>query len=203
MAKRYVLLLGLLAVGLLSGGCGVSPGSMTPEDAVRQETLSHVPNLAAFKVLGTRASERGTVVIYTYIMSGPNQEPTPMIGFRLVNRTLWGSWEVTAGSAGNSSEPPSSENMISYATSGIHGGQFGGDLSIVYGRVLWDQVRAVDATFDNGQTIRDEAADGAFALFTPSRAVACELRVLGAEGKVLRTIDLARGQIPSCKPMSQ
>jgi hypothetical protein len=55
----------------------------------------------------------------------------------------------------------------------------------VYGERL---VPAVEATFGNGQTVRDAAADGVFLLATTNAQTVCELRVLGAHDAVLRTI---------------
>ncbi len=58
----------------------------------------------------------------------------------------------------------------------------------VYGERLVPDVLAVEATFDNGETVRDDATDGIFVVATTGANAVCELRVLGAQDTVLRTI---------------
>ena len=54
-------------------------------------------------------------------------------------------------------------------------------------RVVPD-VLAVEATFDNGATVCDDAGDGVFVVATTAAHAVCELRVRGAHDTVLRTI---------------
>lgn len=56
----------------------------------------------------------------------------------------------------------------------------------VYGRILSPEVAAVEATFNTGETLRDEGNGGMFALTSFRAAEICEFRVLGANDQVLQ-----------------
>jgi len=64
------------------------------------------------------------------------------------------------------------------------------DTRFVYGETLAPEVGAIEATFNTGQVLKDEAEDGVFVLAAPKGATNAELRVLGQDGAVLRTFSL-------------
>ncbi len=81
--------------------------------------------------------------------------------------------------------------MITFGRASKNGGPTDGDPNppvFVYGERLVPDVLAVEATFDNGETVRDDATDGIFVVATTGANAVCELRVLGAQDAVLRTI---------------
>ena len=68
--------------------------------------------------------------------------------------------------------------------------------AILYGETLAPEVVAVEATFDNGQTLRDSAADGVFVVYSDNANAVCSMRILGANDAVLRTDTLNVGAAP-------
>ncbi|MCZ7571755.1 MAG: hypothetical protein M5U01_24655 [Ardenticatenaceae bacterium] len=193
--RRRRGLLGLALLALTTLGCGrflgplLAPGAATPEEAVRR-TVNASPEIAAtFRVWGRRQSPHGVVVLYTTRRPAEDQTaPMEMFQYSLVE-WKWGGWWPVSGGGFGSSEPASPEVLVDYGTSR-------GNLTIIFGRVLAPEVSAVEATFDNDQTLRDDAADNVFALIAPAGTAPCELRVLGAEEQVLRRFDLGPAPAP-------
>lgn len=191
--RRGLLALALLA--LASVGCGqilgplLSPGAPTPAEAVRR-TVAASPEVAAtLRVLGTRETAAGVVVLYTVRQPANGERPAmEMLHYSLVERR-WGGWRPTSGGGFGSSEPTPPENLVEYGTSR-------GDFTIVFGRVLSPDVAAVETRLDNDQALRDDTTGEVFALLAPAGSTPCELRVLGADGRVLRRFDLAPPPAP-------
>jgi len=68
--------------------------------------------------------------------------------------------------------------------------QFGGKtVTAVLGHVISPDVAAVEATFDDGQTLRTDVADQCFVIIAPGAKTIRELRVLNSAGEVLRRIE--------------
>ncbi len=64
-----------------------------------------------------------------------------------------------------------------------------GQYALVTGRLLTQrEVVAVEASFDNGETIREQVNGSVYLLFSPASTTACELRVLGANRVLQRTV---------------
>ncbi len=184
MARRIVALaaIGLLALAticiLSSFVLGVSPLDLsmpvfepdsTPEEAARRSVCAQgVPR--NFRVHGTRSWERGVIVLYSARCPSPPDAPIPepeipVSGFRLLEDGLFGWRVVLVGSAGDGKEARSGQ-LVSYRPGGGRGGRLG-SYGYVSGRVLApDKVRAVEAIFDNGRVMRDDAPGELFALFS-------------------------------------
>jgi hypothetical protein len=198
MLRSLPFLLVTMLLLLVSTACDELIGPLTPPEAYRQFHVRDAPESAAtFQVVATRQWERGAVVLYTYVRPAQGQTPPLQIfGYDLVEDRGGGSWRITGGGEGGRPGPPPAKELISYS-SGSGWNRVRGDFSIVYGRTLAPQVAFVEATFDNGQVLRDGTGDGFFVLITPVSTTPCELRALDAEGQVLRRIDAAARAAPA------
>ncbi|MDP9381765.1 MAG: hypothetical protein M3Q29_16795 [Chloroflexota bacterium] len=208
MARRIAALaaIGLLALAticlLSSFVLGVSPLDLsmpvfepdsTPEEAVRRSVCAQgVPR--NFRVHGTRSWERGVIVLFSADCPSPPDAPIPepeipVSGFRLLQDGLFGWRVVIVGSAADGKEARSGQ-LVSYRPGGGRGGRLG-SYGYVSGRVLApDKVRAVEAIFDNGRVMRDDAPGELFALFSLGTGGPCELRTLDKDGRILQRFDL-------------
>ncbi len=181
---------------LTLAGCGALLGAPTPEQAVREsETRIHPEIAASLQILGRRSWARGVVVLYSYVQPARDEMPAmQMFGHSLVERTALGTWQTHGGGAGGSSAPPPKEDWVDFGRGSGSNDQ--NSYSLIFGRTLSPEVKAVEASFDDGQTLRDTTLDGFFVLITPKLVQACEMRVLGADDQVLRRIDLAHQFAP-------
>jgi hypothetical protein len=188
--RRALLPASLVLLACLLAGCA-GLGAATPEHAVRNavEASWGAGAGASVQVLGTRPATRGTLVLYSGWMPARGDRPaTAMTGYYLVEfQPRFGGWYAGTGGAGGSSAGAASVDELITRGAG-RGGSPDGGLSIVYGIFLSNEVNAVEATFNNGQVVRDRPKDGAYAMFVEEIADWCEIRVLGHEGQVLETI---------------
>lgn len=193
--RRYSLIRNLLKVvlaALLPSGCSmpllwrVPPASgATPEEAA----LRLIPNLsrpapAEIRVLATYPVRGGAVVFYIKRQQGSGGPPAPLdMGYVLAEQrgTTWHAIESSSG-VSLLSQPG---ELLVYNSGTLRGGQ----AWLVYGRVVGPNVAAVEATFDQGQTVRSDVRDGMFAIVAPGAKAACEVRALDAQGTVLQPSD--------------
>jgi hypothetical protein len=82
--------------------------------------------------------------------------------------------------------PAPAAELIEYAIGG--GLERNADYALVFGRILDPQVVAVEATFDDKQTLRGEPAEKNFAIVAPGAGAVCELRVLGSDDQLFKQI---------------
>ncbi len=189
MLKYPVVPLVAILLISISAACTAGLAAPTPEEAARLNSTRFSPETAAtFQVVGTRGWEGGVVVLYTYL-----REQAPMFGYALTRQLPFGAWEVTNAGAGDA-DLPVPENLVDYRDGGGSGAFGLGEFSIVFGRTLRPEVAQVQVTFANGQVVRDETADGVFALIAPATTFGCELRVFGTKGELLHQVALA-GQL--------
>jgi hypothetical protein len=59
----------------------------------------------------------------------------------------------------------------------------------LYGQVLKPKVAVVEATFNDGQILRDRSNNGVFALMALGATGVCEVRILGTDNQILRQED--------------
>ena len=178
-----------LILALFHSAC-VPSGRTTitnPMEATRQSIRRDYPDAFGVRVLGMRnKSESEVAVIYTYNLP-PEAEGSGMhfTGVSLYRRIpTGGGWQLSGGGGGGSSEPPAPDQLLDYFS--VHG-----EGTAIYGQTLTSEVAAVEADLSNGETVRDEAADRAFAVFSPEGVKVCKLRALGATGEVLKENDFA------------
>jgi hypothetical protein len=142
-----------------------------------------------FQVLGKRSWRDGVVVLYT--TTDPWNPAQDTIGYAF-GKQQRGSWQVRASSSGRSAVPLPANRRVDYGA-GIGFDQVE-PFFIVYGRALAPDVAAVEATFSNGQTVRDTANDKVFALVTPMKpqaVIPCALRVFNPQNQVVEQFPLA------------
>jgi hypothetical protein len=188
---------------LLLAGCGVPfVGNLTPEQAAAQMHRSPDGKPQPVTTLGQRALPSGNrVVIYrSKEATPPDGKVMDWLGYAEVERSGLG-WQPRSGGAQTVDAAPVG-TFVQYGT-GSNGGEPNSPV-FVYGERLVPEVLAVEATFDNGQTVRDGTADGIFVLATTNAHTLCEIRVLGENDTILRTISdqqpvafAANGPLPS------
>jgi len=221
MKRLLTCVIGLLA--FTTSSCALaSLLTATPKDLIDQTVSCPTDETAkaeGFKVLSTQTWSQGVIVLYSArcpINAGKSMM-RPMFGHKVVKRTGT-TWQVSGGSSyGTANESVPSEQLVEYGISrSSNQHRMSGSsqpeeppYTILYGRVLKPKVVAVEATFDNGKTMRDESSNGVFALLSAGATGICELRLLGADNQILRQDDLAvpkhfaqTGQTIQCLPIS-
>ena len=177
---------------LLLAGCGGLPlvGGLTPEHAARHGVVKPDGQPLPLTILGQRILTNGSlVVVYHFERPTPQGNVIQVLGYKEVVRGGAGWHSREAGAQDESNGP--TDPMIAFGRASKDGGATDGDPNkpvFVYGERLVPDVRAVEATFDNGETVRDDAGDGVFVVATTGAHAVCELRVLGEQDAVLRTI---------------
>lgn len=202
--KRLTVLL-VVALVLPMTGCGsvlnkfgieqaermAPPPAQTPEEAVEQFTkmVGNGELPPGFQILGTHAIpdvDNVRLVAYRFLRPTGDTPPRliPGIGLQVVVQEP-DRWSAQTGKAIARTEGP--PHLIEYFHT-TH--QFGGrTATAVLGHVLSPDVAAVEATFDDGQTLRTDVVDAHFVVVAPGASATRELRVLGSAGEVLRYIE--------------
>lgn len=220
MKRLLTCVIGLLA--LTTSSCALaSLLTATPKDLINQSVNCPTDENAkaeGFKVLSTQTWSQGVIVLYSALCPTNNAKTgmRPVFGHKIVKRN-GATWQVSgSGSYGSESESAPSEQLVEYSVSRSSNQRISSisphseeAYTVLYGRVFKPNVVAVEATFDNGKTMRDESSNGVFALLSAGATDICELRILGADNQILRQEDLAvpkrfdqRGQTTQCLPMS-
>lgn len=202
MKRLLTCLIGAVAFVTLGGAVlfliGLRQGAVMatlPKEMVRQNVACPKNQNATaekFQVLSTHRWSQGVVVLYSAVCPGrSHQEPMQrVIGHKVVKRNGM-QWQISGsdsyGIETNDSPP---ERLVEYSIS--KSSEPGHDrYTILYGQVLKSKVTAVEATFDNGQVVRDRGDDGVFALLSPGATGICELRIIGKDNQILKQQDLA------------
>jgi hypothetical protein len=193
LIKQSTMRLSLILALFLAACVPSSRTTITnPLEATRQSIHRDYPEAFGVRVLGMRnKSESEVAVIYTYNLP-PEGEGLAMhfTGVSLYRRIpTGGGWQPSGGGGGGSPDPPASEQLLDYFS--VHG-----EGTAIYGQTLSSEVVAVEAHLSNGETVRDEAGDRAFAIFSPEGVKVCKLRALGPSREVLKENDFA-SQEPS------
>ncbi|MDP9352772.1 MAG: hypothetical protein M3P51_14710 [Chloroflexota bacterium] len=205
-----LVLLVCIIVGLLARTGAESPltlpgGSETPARAVRRTVCGPDTLLAEFEVYETYWSEEefgphALVVYRAECRSRPGDPPqNEFAGYESLDRS-WFSWRLQGGGSYDDfrryvedrpSSPPT--ELLEYSA-GTGGDEATGQFAFSVVRVLApEEVAVVEATFDNGRTVRRRVAGGVTAtiLLAPGADHVCEVRALGPTGRVLRSYDAA------------
>jgi hypothetical protein len=192
MRKRRIHTTLFPLCALLLVGCGGLPanGGLTLEQVARQGVVRPDGQPLPLTILGQRALPNGSqVVVYHFERPTLDGDVIELLGYREVAR--WGpGWQAREAGAQDENKGPT-DPLIAFGRASNDGGATDGDPHkpvFVYGERLVPEVLAVEATFDNGETVRDDAGDGVFVLATTGANAVCELRVLGEHDAVLRTI---------------
>jgi len=170
-------------------GCGVPfVGAMTPEQAALRNGAMLVDGQQLQpQIAGKRQLPNGhIIVLYRADMVEADGQATYLFGYSLVQRQGVG-WGSGSGGAGGGPKP-TVDQLVNLGSGSSMDGRT--TYALVYGETLTPDVVAVEATFDNGQTLRDSAADGVFVVYSANANAVCSTRILGANDVVLRTDDL-------------
>jgi hypothetical protein len=225
MKRLLTCVIGLLA--FTTSSCALaSLLTATPKDLIDQTVSCPIDEKAkaeGFKVLSTQPWSQGVIVLYSAFCPTDKAKTAmhPVFGHKVVRRT-GATWQVSgSGSYGTENESVPSEQLVEYDISrslNQHSANISSQnepYTILYGRVLKPKVLAVEVTFNNGKTMRDESSNGVFALLSAGATGVCELRLLGADNQLLRQEDLTvpkqlaqmgrnkTGRAIHCLPMSQ
>jgi hypothetical protein len=187
--RAYPAIWLLTTLVLFLTSCRAVGTSLSPMEATWQMLARQQPDAVDVRVLGVRQTPEGEVaVIYTYIQPPRGDEPgMHYTGVSFYRHAVWSGWQQTGGANGGSWPPPAPGQLVDYFT-------MRGRTTAIYGRVLSPAVGAVEASLSNGETVRDEANDRAFAIFAPDRVEVCRLRLLGADGQELGVDSFASDQ---------
>ncbi len=230
MKRLLPFSLELIALATLS--CTIAAFlSTAPSDVIAQTVSCSTDGKAKaerFKVLSTHAWSQGVIVLYSALCptndgashNGSNDAKAlmqPVFGHKVMRRN-GNTWQVSStGSYGVETASVPSEQFVTYGISRSQNQSAFTRASvneehyaILYGQVLQPKVLAVEATFDNGKTLRDETHNGSFVLISAGATGVCELRVLGLDNQILRQEKLTvpkqwnhKGQKTQCLPISQ
>lgn len=202
MRRLLTCIIGVLA--LIATGCTLSSYAIVLLSTVPKEIINQAipcptdrPIPAKnLQVLSTHRWSKGIVLLYSGVCPGENHSRSVrrVLGYKAVKRAGM-NWQVR-GSESFDLETPSpsaskaSQALIDYEISKSLRPK-DDRYTILYGQALSPKVVAVEATFDNGQTVRDQSGDGVFALVASGATGVCQLRVLGADNQILQQEDLA------------
>ena len=217
-------------VGLATSSCALSMlASTVPMDLIREDVVCPTNSrekARSFQVLSKQRWSEGIVVLYSAVCpSGDIRNATEKIfGHKLLKRNGLG-WQVSGSDSYISLNPSSQvkpKKLLEYDISKrseapkdkaqASADPLKNDYTVVYGRILEPKVAIVEATFNNGQILRDRVYNNAFSLVASGATGVCELRVFGSDNQILSQEDLLipnktgqRGQVQrgeSCLPVS-
>lgn len=170
----------LLADPLLA----LTPAVETPQAAARHAVCGTGLDEDAFRALGTRKSGEQVLVFYEC-----RRGSDTYFGYAIMRRKGRG-WNGGVANAATTNNFPPADRLVYHESGGVQQ-EDDKSYSFVYGRILApEKVGAVEALFDNGETLRDEGTGGIFYLETADSLGVCELGLLDKGGKVVRRIDI-------------
>lgn len=210
--KRLIGFAGFVALTI--SGCAASLLTDTPKNAIEQAVscpLGATVKAEQFKILSTQSWPQGVVVLYSaFCPTADVKTPLQQVfGHKIVKRNGM-AWQISGSGSYGAENESAPARLVEYGISRSTGkhqasstAQDKESYTILYGRVLKPNVVAVEATFDNGKTIRDESTNGVFALLSAGATGVCALRVLGADNQILRQEDLVVQQLAQAKQATQ
>jgi hypothetical protein len=196
MKQWLIRLLGLIALLTTGGavsGYSIALLSSPPKEVLQQsipcptKTKTPARNL---QMLSTHRWAKGVVVLYSAVCPSEQRHTSfqRIVGHQVVRRDGM-NWQVSSSGSFGNDVTPRKEQLIDYRTS--KSAKPDGDrYMLLYGQVLSPKVTAVEATFNNGQILRDQSVDGVFALVAPEATGVCQVRVLGTDNQILQQADL-------------
>ena len=118
--------------------------------------------------------------------SGSDQ---PMLSYRVMQQNGM-EWHLSSsGSHLATLEKSKPSSLLDYGV-GYRRGKGNDRQTILYGQVLSPQVSAVEVTFNNGKSLRDESPDGLFALVASGATGICDIRAFGYDNQILQRDEL-------------
>jgi hypothetical protein len=199
MKQLLTCLAGLLMVS--TTGCVYAWLADSPARVIHQNVACPTTGQKAaegFQVLGTHRWSKGVIVLYSAICPTTDSKAATqrVFGHQVMKRDGMG-WQVSSGdsfgmeNSAKSTDQKTAEQLIDYGVSRSQT-EASDRYLILYGQILNPKVAAVEVTFNNGQVLRDQGIDGAFALVAPNATGICELRILGTDNQILRKDELGK-----------
>jgi hypothetical protein len=195
MNRHWVIcLIGFL--GLTTGGWAVSLVAATPEEMLRRPfSCPGQPDVEAknFQVLTTRKWSQGIVALYRGVCPGDENQASEqqVLSYRVAKRNGM-EWHITSSGSQRLKEQEKSKakptTLINYGVG--RSGKGKQRQTVLYGQVLSPQASAVEVTFNNGKSLRDESPDGMFAIVAPGATGVCDIRVFGYDNQILQREEL-------------
>lgn len=198
MNRRLVMSL-MIGLGLTAAGWAVALVAATPEEALRRPfSCPGQPEVEAknFQVLTTRKWSKGILALYRGNCPGDKQSSDQQVlSYRVIKQTGM-EWQLSSSGGRFTTAEKSKSKPVSLIDYGVGRtvGKGNDRQTILYGQVLSPQVSAVEVTFNNGKSLRDESPDGLFALVAPGATGICDIRVFGYDNQILQRNELISPQ---------
>ncbi len=186
MKRRLLCLLGITGLGLSSSL--VMVWNAFPRSLLNQ-TVACPTNRAVLasgvQILETQYWQGGMIALYSAVCpKNPKGETQRVLGYKILRREGM-NWLVEGSDGHAVTFVPSStkhlaEYEVSYPTDATQK-----RYTVLYGQVFSSRVAAIEATFDDGQVVRELTLSGVFALVLPKPAIVCEVRMLGVDNQIL------------------
>lgn len=193
MNRRLVICL-IGCLGLTIAGWAVSLVAATPEEALRRPfscPSQSDTEAKSFQVLTTRKWSKGIVALYRGNCAALNKPGVdqPLLSYRVMKQNGM-EWQLSgSGSYPTTIEKSKPGSLIDYGV-GHTRGKGNDRQTILYGQVLSPQVSAIEVTFNNGKSLRDESPDGLFALVASGATGICDIRAFGYDNQILQRDEL-------------
>lgn len=190
MKRWLVCFLGIAGIGCSSSAFAM--WNALPRELLRQgiacpsnKSNKTVP-AKELQLLATQRWATGVVAIYSANCPYPQKHTNQQVfGYKVIRRAGM-NWFVSSSDA--YAVPPKSASpkrfvqfWVSRSTS-ANGDRY----TILSGQVFSPKVTAIEASFDNGQVLRNNASNGVFALVAPDAMEICEVRVIGLDNQILQ-----------------
>lgn len=171
----------------------IDRGAATPEEAA-QLVSPCTPSIGeedVFAIRNRRSWKGGWIIIYTSSCPRNLEQGNSFqaVGYTFVDQKNL-KWYAHSSSWSGTYEALNPTHFVEIGSNSGGGSDAASNFSIVYGQVLTQDVAAIEVTFEDRQTQRDQPKNGVFAVVVPGILKACELRVFGAEGDLLHQRDL-------------
>ncbi|MCL6436906.1 MAG: hypothetical protein K6T90_22415 [Leptolyngbyaceae cyanobacterium HOT.MB2.61] len=185
------LLIGIAGlVGLTISSCAISIlATALPKELIQQTVACPTDGKAKtenFQVLSTHRWSQGIVILFSGLCPGEGKTAMKrIIGHKVIKWSGMG-WQISSSDSYVLKNTPSKpEKLVNYKvsrSSNLNGDRY----TVLYGQALKPKVATIEATFNNGQILRDRSSDGAFVLIATGATGVCEVRILGSDNQILR-----------------
>ncbi|WP_421656979.1 hypothetical protein [Leptothermofonsia sp. ETS-13] len=185
------LLIGIAGlVGLTISSCAISIlATALPKELIQQTIACPTDGKAKienFQVVSTHRWSQGVVVLFSGLCPGEGKAAMKrIIGHKVIKRSGI-HWQISSSDSYVLKNAPSKpEKLVNYRVNRSPN-QNSDRYTVLYGQILKPKVATVEATFNNGQILRDHSSNSAFVLIATGATGVCEVRILGSDNQILR-----------------
>lgn len=184
----------MAAISIFSACATLKPLPVDPAEAQKTVfqavTSNQMPQtIASYTILGSQAGFNGYVIAYWMCRPATlNNRATALSGYAIVRRYLGqnGIQNMTQGGGGL----PKVDSLVEFTA--VAQDNSDGKVSIIFGRILSPQVRAVEVEYADQQKLSWPAGSNGFLLFRNEPIDWVRLNVIGENDQILKTYELAR-----------